>query len=84
MFEPWSIVCGLSGRGTKMALQRKWRLCVKPCTRPPALMMWEPPVGWSLAPLGKRTWLPELNRNTLGSLNMCAVLLHRSVLPAGA
>jgi hypothetical protein len=35
-------------------------------------MMWEPPIGWSLNPLGIRTWEPESNRNTLGSLKMYA------------
>ena len=62
----------------RLSLQLKWRLCLKPCAKLPAVMMWEPPVGWSLNPLGIRTWEPESNRNTLGSLKMYALLPHRA------
>ncbi len=56
----------------RLSWQHKWRLCIKPSTVAPTLMMWEPPLGWSLAPLGMRNWEPESKRNTVGSLQMYA------------
>jgi hypothetical protein len=65
----------------RLSLQLKWRLCLKPCAKLPAVMMWEPPIGWSLNPLGIRTWEPESNRNTLGSLKMYAQHSAASIAP---